>query len=79
MVAGPSSSVDLALPDGDGIEIEERSADEVRYAGGALLTVEGTPCRNPAFDVTPAELVSALVTERGVARPVNGETVAGVS
>jgi methylthioribose-1-phosphate isomerase len=79
VVAGPSSSVDLALADGDGIEIEERSADEVRRAGGALLTVEGTPCRNPAFDVTPAELVWALVTEKGVARPVNAETVAGVA
>ena len=79
IVAGPSSSVDLSLPDGDGIEIEERSADEVRRAGGALLTVEGTPCRNPAFDVTPAELVTALVTERGVARPVSAETVAGVA
>jgi methylthioribose-1-phosphate isomerase len=79
VVAGPSSSVDLALADGDGIEIEERSAEEVRRAGGALLTVEGTPCRNPAFDVTPAELVWALVTEKGVARPVNRETVAAVA
>jgi methylthioribose-1-phosphate isomerase len=79
VVAGPSSSVDLALADGDGIEIEERSADEVRRAGGALLTVEGTPCRNPAFDVTPAALVWALVTEKGVARPVNAETVAAVA
>ena len=78
VAAGPSSSVDLSLPDGDGIEIEERSADEVRRAGGALLTVEGTPCRNPAFDVTPAELVGALVTEKGVARPVSAETVASV-
>jgi methylthioribose-1-phosphate isomerase len=79
VVAGPSSSVDMALADGDGIEIEERGADEVREAGGALLTVPGTPCRNPAFDVTPAELVTALVTERGVARPVSRETVAGVA
>jgi methylthioribose-1-phosphate isomerase len=79
VVAGPSSSVDLSLPDGDGIEIEERSAEEVRRAGGALVTVEGTPCRNPAFDVTPAELVWALVTEHGVARPVNRETVAAVA
>jgi S-methyl-5-thioribose-1-phosphate isomerase len=79
LVAGPSSSVDLALPSGDGIEIEERSADEVRRAGGALLTVEGTACRNPAFDVTPAVLVSALVTERGVASPVTTDTVARVA
>jgi methylthioribose-1-phosphate isomerase len=79
VAAGPSSSVDLSLPDGSGIEIEERPADEVRMAGGALLTVTGTPCRNPAFDVTPAELVWALVTEKGVARPVTMATVAAVA
>jgi len=79
VVAGPSSSVDLALASGDEIEIEERDASEVRAAGGALLTLPGTPCRNPAFDVTPAELVWALVTERGTARPVTRATVAGVA
>jgi methylthioribose-1-phosphate isomerase len=79
MAAGPSSSVDLRLPSGDAIEIEERDADEVRAAGGALLTVEGTACRNPAFDVTPAELVWALATERGVASPVTVESVARVA
>jgi methylthioribose-1-phosphate isomerase len=79
VVAGPSSSVDLGLPTGDGIRIEERGADEVRTAGGALLTVPGTPVRNPAFDVTPAEIVWALVTERGIARPVTAETVAAVA
>jgi methylthioribose-1-phosphate isomerase len=79
MVAGPSSSVDLRLEAGDAIEIEERDADEVRAAGGSLLTVDGTPCRNPAFDVTPAELVWALVTERGAASPVTTESVARVA
>jgi methylthioribose-1-phosphate isomerase len=79
VAAGPSSSVDLGLSDGDGIEIEERPADEVRRAGGALLTVTGTPCRNPAFDVTPADLVWALVTEKGIARPVTRATVAAVA
>jgi methylthioribose-1-phosphate isomerase len=79
MVAGPSSSIDLRLPTGTGIEIEERDADEVRSAAGALLTVAGTPCRNPAFDITPAELVWALVTERGAARPVKADTVARVA
>jgi methylthioribose-1-phosphate isomerase len=79
VAAGPSSSVDLRLPTGDGIEIEERDAGEVRAAGGTLLTVEGTACRNPAFDVTPAALVWALVTERGAARPVTAETVAQVA
>jgi methylthioribose-1-phosphate isomerase len=79
VAAGPSSSIDLRLATGDGIEIEERGADEVRSAAGALLTVADTPCRNPAFDVTPAALVSALVTERGTASPVTAETVAGVA
>jgi methylthioribose-1-phosphate isomerase len=79
VAAGPSSSIDLRLATGDGIEIEERGADEVRSAAGALLTVGETPCRNPAFDVTPAALVSALVTERGTASPVTAETVAGVA
>jgi methylthioribose-1-phosphate isomerase len=79
VVAGPSSSLDMALPDGDGIEIEERGEDEVRMAGGTLLTVAGTRCRNPAFDVTPAELVDAVITERGVARPVSRESIAGVA
>ena len=76
VVAGPTSSIDPELPGGDAIEIEERDADEVRHAGGALLTLAGTPCRNPAFDVTPAVLVSALVTERGVAAPPDRASVA---
>jgi methylthioribose-1-phosphate isomerase len=79
VAAGPSSSIDLRLPTGAGIEIEERDAGEVRAAGGALLTIDGTPCRNPAFDVTPAELLWALVTERGAARPVTADTVARVA
>jgi methylthioribose-1-phosphate isomerase len=79
VAAGPSSSIDLRLATGDEIEIEERGADEVRSAAGALLTVTDTPCRNPAFDVTPAALVSALVTERGTASPVTAETVAQVA
>ena len=54
VVAGPVSSIDASLADGDGIEIEERDGDEVRRApGGELLTLPDTPVRNPAFDVTP--------------------------
>jgi methylthioribose-1-phosphate isomerase len=79
VAAGPSSSLDLSLPSGDAIEIEERSGDEVRGALGTLLTVPGTPVRNPAFDVTPAALVWALVTERGVARPVDAASVAAIA
>jgi methylthioribose-1-phosphate isomerase len=76
--AGPTSSIDLAVATGDDIRIEERHPDEVRRAGATLLTLPDTPVRNPAFDVTPAELVSALVTERGVARPVGRDTVAAL-
>jgi methylthioribose-1-phosphate isomerase len=79
VAAGPSSSLDLGLPTGDDIEIEERDSAEVQRALGALLTVEGTSCRNPAFDVTPAELVWALVTEKGAARPVTADSVARVA
>jgi methylthioribose-1-phosphate isomerase len=75
VVVGPTSSIDPRCERGDQIEIEERSGDEVRRAATAELATAATPCRNPAFDVTPAGLVTALVTERGVARPVNGETV----
>ena len=75
VVAGPTSTIDASIETGDEIVIEERDMDEVRHAGGALLTEAGTPCRNPAFDVTPAELVTALVTERGIASPVTTESV----
>jgi methylthioribose-1-phosphate isomerase len=78
VVAGPTSSIDPALPDGDGIVIEERDAEEVRHAGGTLVTPPETQARNPAFDVTPAALVSALVTERGVAAPPDAASIAAL-
>ena len=68
VVAAPSSTVDAATASGDEISIEERSADEVSRVLGTPVTVDGTPCRNPAFDVTPAELVWAFVSEKGVVR-----------
>jgi methylthioribose-1-phosphate isomerase len=78
VVAGPVSTLDPATPTGADIVIEERGGDEVRHAGGAPLTLPDTPVRNPAFDVTPAALVTALVTERGVARPVTPETLSAL-
>ncbi len=78
VVAGPTSTIDASIATGEEIVIEERDADEVRHAGGALLTSPDTPCRNPAFDVTPAELITALVTERGVASPPTRESVLGL-
>ena len=68
VVAGPTSTIDPATPTGADITIEERDPDEVRQVAGRELTLPGTPARNPAFDVTPAALVSALITEQGVVR-----------
>jgi methylthioribose-1-phosphate isomerase len=67
-VAAPTSTIDLDTPQGDAIRIEERDADEVRAFGGHEVAPAGSPVRNPAFDVTPARLVTAIVTEAGVAR-----------
>lgn len=68
-VAAPWSTVDLATPDGSKIPIEERSRDEVAKVGGATLIPDGVGARHPAFDVTPAELITAIFTERGAFRP----------
>jgi methylthioribose-1-phosphate isomerase len=65
-VACPLSTIDMQLPHGDAIPIEERSHDEVTGFGAQRWAPAGVQVRNPAFDVTPAELVSALVTEKGV-------------
>jgi methylthioribose-1-phosphate isomerase len=78
VVAGPTSSVDPALPSGDDIEIEEREGDEVRRAGGDLVTLPDVAVRNPAFDVTPAELITAFVCERGVAQPPTAAAIAAL-
>jgi len=78
VVAGPTSTIDRGLPDGDGIAIEERGADEVSSFAGVSTTLPDTAVRNPAFDVTPAALISALVTERGVAQPVDAEAIAAL-
>jgi methylthioribose-1-phosphate isomerase len=76
VIAGPTSSIDPDLPHGDRIAIEERGPEEVLTLGGAEIAPPGTAVRNPAFDVTPAELITALVTERGVVAP---PTAAGVA
>ena len=67
-VAAPISTVDLETPDGSKIPIEQRSAAEVTHFAGKLVTPEGVGVENPAFDVTPAKYVTAIVTERGIAR-----------
>lgn len=68
-VAAPTSTLDLSLRSGSEIPIEERAADEVTRPRGVRIAPEGVPVLNPAFDVTPARLVTAIVTERGVHRP----------
>jgi methylthioribose-1-phosphate isomerase len=65
-VVAPLSSVDLDTPDGDAIPIEERSADEVLELRGMRIAPVGTTARNPAFDVTPGDLLTGVVTEEGV-------------
>ena len=77
-VAAPSSTFDLALPDGSGIPIEERAAEEITEGFGKRTAPSGVKTYSPAFDVTPAELITAIVTERGVIEPVNATTIARV-
>jgi methylthioribose-1-phosphate isomerase len=67
-VAAPISTLDLTLASGKEIPIEERSADEVTHLRGVPTTSPNTTVRNPAFDVTPNRYVTAIITERGVAR-----------
>jgi methylthioribose-1-phosphate isomerase len=64
--AAPWSTIDMATPSGDAIPIEERSPKEVTHHGGKQLTPHGVDVCNPAFDVTPAKYVTAIITERGV-------------
>ena len=67
-VAAPISTLDLTLPSGDRIPIEQRAASEVTQVFGRQVAPDGTVVQNPAFDVTPARYVAAIITERGVAR-----------
>ncbi|MGH9530334.1 MAG: S-methyl-5-thioribose-1-phosphate isomerase [Terriglobales bacterium] len=73
-VAAPFSTIDLATPDGNAIPIEQRNSREVTHFAGKLVTPEGAQVENPAFDVTPAEYISAIVTERGIARAPYGQS-----
>jgi methylthioribose-1-phosphate isomerase len=75
-VAAPWSTIDLATATGEAIPIEERPATEVTHHGGRQLTPHGVGISNPAFDVTPARYVTAIVTERGVVRAPYAESLA---
>jgi methylthioribose-1-phosphate isomerase len=74
-VAAPISTLDLTLPDGTHIPIEERGKQEVTHVYGVRMAPEGTEVRNPAFDVTPNRYVTAIITERGVARAPYNESL----
>jgi methylthioribose-1-phosphate isomerase len=78
MVVAPVSTIDPETPDGAGIPIEERPAQEVLGCGGGRTAAAGAGARNPAFDVTPAELVDAIVTERGVVRRPDAAGIAAL-
>jgi methylthioribose-1-phosphate isomerase len=75
-VAAPLSTVDLDTPDGAAIPIEERSAAEVVELAGQRLAPSGVEARHPAFDVTPARLVTGIITEQGIARAPYDESLA---
>ncbi|MFO0888597.1 MAG: S-methyl-5-thioribose-1-phosphate isomerase [Isosphaeraceae bacterium] len=74
-VAAPSTTFDLTIPDGSAIPIEQREPGEVTHGFGRPTAPEGVDVYNPAFDVTPAELIAGIITERGVIRPVNRDTI----
>lgn len=74
-VAAPSSTFDLTLASGDQIPIEQRAAEEITCGMGKQTAPDGVQVYNPAFDVTPARLVSALITERGIIRPVEPDAI----
>ena len=68
-VAAPSSTIDLSLPDGDAIPIEQRDSNEVTMIGGRQIAPDGVRAAHPAFDTTPHDLITAIITERGVVYP----------
>jgi methylthioribose-1-phosphate isomerase len=74
-VAAPLSTIDLSIPDGSKIPIEERNPVEVQKIGTLQITPDYVDVINPAFDVTPAELVTAIVTEKGITKPPYADSI----
>jgi methylthioribose-1-phosphate isomerase len=77
-VCAPGSSIDLATPDGDAITIEERDAEEITHVRGVSVAAPGAQAWNPAFDITPAHLVTGFITEFGVLRPPYREVLSAL-
>ncbi len=75
----PFSTIDLETPDGSGIPIEQRAASEVTHLGGKQIAPTGVKVENPAFDVTPARYIRAIITERGVATAPFNESLLRLS
>ena len=78
MVAAPTSTIDANCPDGSAIPIEQRAAEEIFSLEGRRHAAAGARAWNPVFDVTPAELVDALVTEKGVIMQPDGAQIAAL-
>src|ERR1700722_10192569 len=74
-VAAPLSTIDLATPHGDGIPIEQRAATDVTHSNGKQMTPNGAAIQNPAFDVTPARYITAIITEHGVLRAPYNQSI----
>lgn len=83
-IAAPLTSIDLKIPSGEQIVIEERPDREMTHVGEHRIAAQGIKCWNPAFDVTPAHLITGIITERGVFKPeeiqqkvmeINGSTI----
>ncbi|NIM57336.1 MAG: S-methyl-5-thioribose-1-phosphate isomerase [Candidatus Aminicenantes bacterium] len=77
-VAAPSNTIDFNLPEGKEIPIEERDPREVREIGGRCLTLPHVKVQNPAFDITPARYISAIITEKGILRPPYEKSLKGL-
>jgi len=77
-IAAPSSTFDLSLASGDSIPIEERSPDEITHSFGCQSAPPGVKVYNPAFDVTPADLIAGIITEKGLIQPVTREQIESV-
>jgi methylthioribose-1-phosphate isomerase len=78
-VAAPTSTIDMSIAGGPDIPVEERDPTEVTHFAGSRVAPAGVKARNPAFDVTPSDLVSAIITENGVARPPYRDSIASMA
>ncbi len=77
-IAAPTTTIDPSLPSGDGITIEQRGSEEVTHIQGVSIAPEGITAANPAFDVTPHQYITAIITERGIIKEPYGEGIGGI-